>query len=43
MHWRVLDAADGLQAEGRVVVADLLAHQPWPEAGAIDLHPMVPG
>ncbi len=39
MHWRVLDAADGLRAEGRVVVADLLAHQPWPETGAIDLHP----
>ena len=42
MHWRVIDAADGLQAEGRVVVADLLAHQPWPETGAIDLHRMEP-
>lgn len=43
MHWRVVDAADGLQAEGRVVVADLLAHQPWPEPDTIDIHPMVPG
>lgn len=43
MHWRVFDAADGLQAEGRVVVADLLAHQPWPEPGAIDIHRMVAG
>ena len=25
------------QAEGRIVVADLLDHQPWPEAGSIDL------
>ena len=42
MHWRILDAADGLQAEGRVVVADLLGHQPWPDDGAIDLHRMEP-
>lgn len=35
MHWRIVDAADGLLDEGHVVVADLLAHQPWPEeAGA---------
>lgn len=33
-------SADGLQAEGRVVVVDLLEHQPWPEAGAIDPHPL---
>ncbi len=38
MHWRVVDAADGMLAEGRVAVADLLGHQPWPEDGAIDLH-----
>jgi len=38
MHWRVVDAADGMLAEGRVVVADLLGHQPWPDDGAIDLH-----
>jgi hypothetical protein len=38
LHWRILDAADGLQEEGRVVVADLLDHQPWPEAGAVDVH-----
>jgi Transmembrane protein of unknown function (DUF3556) len=32
MHWRVVDAADGLVDEGRIVVANLLAHQPWPDA-----------
>jgi hypothetical protein len=37
MHWRVVDAADGLREEGRIVVADLLDHQPFPEAGAIDV------
>jgi hypothetical protein len=42
MHWRVIDAADGMLAEGRVVVADLLGHQPWPDDGAIDLHRMEP-
>lgn len=30
MHWRIVDAAEGLIDEGRVVVADLLDHQPWP-------------
>lgn len=39
MHWRILDAADGLVEEGHVVVADLLDHQPWPEPGAVDVHP----
>ena len=29
MHWRIVDAADGLIAEGHVVVADLLDIQPW--------------
>jgi hypothetical protein len=38
MHWRIADAADGLLDEGRIVVADLLDHQPWPEDGAIDVH-----
>ena len=38
MHWRVVDAADGLVDEGRILVADLLDHQPWPEEGAIDVH-----
>ena len=38
VHWRILDAADGLVEEGRVVVADLLDHQPWPDDGAIDVH-----
>ena len=37
MQWRVVDAADGPQAEGRILVADLLDHQPWPDEGAIDL------
>lgn len=40
LHWRVVDAADGLLTEGRVVVADLLDHQPWPADGAIDPHPL---
>jgi hypothetical protein len=30
MHWRIVDAADGQLDEGRIVVADLLDHQPWP-------------
>jgi hypothetical protein len=38
MHWRIVDAAEGLVDEGRIVVADLLDHQPWPEDGAIDVH-----
>ena len=38
LQWRVVDAADGLQADGRIVVADLLDHQPWPEASTIELH-----
>jgi len=37
MDWRVVDAADGLVDEGRIVVRDLLDHQPWPEEGAIDV------
>ena len=37
MHWRIVDAASGLLDEGRVVVQDLLAHQPWPEDDAIDI------
>ncbi len=37
MHWRIVDAADGLLEEGHIVVADLLAYQPWPE-GDIDPH-----
>ncbi len=42
MHWRVVDAADGTLSEGRVVVADLLGHQPWPGDGAIDPHRLEP-
>jgi Transmembrane protein of unknown function (DUF3556) len=42
MHWRVVDAADGLLDQGHIVVADLLAHQPWPE-GDIPLHVEVAG
>ena len=38
VHWRIVDAADGLVEEGRIVVADLLDHQPWPEEGAVDVH-----
>lgn len=30
VHWRIVDAADGLVDEGRILVADLLDHQPWP-------------
>lgn len=30
MHWRIVDAADGQLDEGRILVTDLLAHQPWP-------------
>lgn len=37
MHWRIVDAAEGLVDEGRIVVRDLLGHQPWPE-GDIPLH-----
>jgi hypothetical protein len=36
-EWRYVDAAQGELDRGRVNVADLLAHQPWPEAGAVDL------
>jgi len=36
-EWRYVDAVDGELDHGRVNVADLLAHQPWPEPGAIDL------
>jgi len=35
MQWRIVDAADGRIAEGRILVADLLTHQPWPEDEAI--------
>jgi hypothetical protein len=42
MHWRVVDAADGRLAEGRVVVTDLLGHQPWPADDAIDPHRLEP-
>ena len=42
VHWRIVDAADGLVEEGRIVVADLLDHQPWPEEGSIDLHAVEP-
>jgi hypothetical protein len=39
MHWRIVDAADGLVDEGRVLVADLLDHQPWPtQPDRIELH-----
>jgi hypothetical protein len=38
LHWRIVDAADGLVAEGHVVAADLQAHPPFPEEGAVDLH-----
>jgi hypothetical protein len=38
MHWRIVDAADGLIAEGRVVTADLLEIQPW--GGEVDLGPI---
>lgn len=37
MHWRVVDAADGLLEEGRILARDLLAHQPVPEPGAVDV------
>ncbi len=40
MHWRIVDAAEGLVEEGHVEVADLLAHQPFPEADAIDVRPV---
>jgi hypothetical protein len=30
-HWRIVDAATGLIAEGDVNVGDLLASQPWPD------------
>jgi hypothetical protein len=33
MHWRIVDAADGLIAEGHVVVADLVDVQPWAGEG----------
>jgi hypothetical protein len=36
VHWRTVDAATGPLEEGHVVVADLLAHQPFPDPGAID-------
>jgi hypothetical protein len=38
----VVDAADGRLAEGRVVVTDLLGHQPWPADDAIDPHRLEP-
>ncbi|MET0880247.1 MAG: DUF3556 domain-containing protein, partial [Acidimicrobiales bacterium] len=38
LQWRVVDAADGLPADGRIEVADHLDHQPWPEASTIELH-----
>lgn len=37
MHWRIVDAAEGQVAEGRIRVADLLDHQPVPAPGAIDV------
>ncbi|MDX1511780.1 MAG: DUF3556 domain-containing protein [Nitriliruptorales bacterium] len=36
-EWRYVDAAAGELDRGRVHVADLLDHQPWPEPGAINL------
>jgi hypothetical protein len=36
-EWRYVDAAEGELDRGRVNVADLLDHQPWPEPGAVDL------
>lgn len=36
-EWRYVDAATGEIDRGRVNVADLLDHQPWPEPGAINL------
>lgn len=38
MHWRIVDAADGLVDEGRIVTADLLDHQPWPDEATIGIH-----
>jgi len=38
MHWRIVDAADGLVDEGRIVTADLLDHQPWPDEATIGTH-----
>jgi hypothetical protein len=35
MHWRIVDAAAGLMAEGRVATVDLLTIQPW--GGDVDL------
>lgn len=37
LHWRIVDAATGLVEEGRIRVADLLDHQPWPEPGSVDV------
>ncbi|HYF47710.1 MAG TPA: DUF3556 domain-containing protein, partial [Acidimicrobiales bacterium] len=37
LHWRIVDAADGLLEEGHIRVRDLLDHQPWPDEGAIDV------
>ena len=41
MHWRIVDAHDGLIAEGHVVVADLLDVQPW-ASGGLDLGRVAP-
>lgn len=37
MHWRIVDAATGPVEQGRIVTADLGAHQPWPEPGSLDV------
>ncbi len=38
MHWRIVDAADGLVDQGHIRTADLLDHQPWPTGPEIALH-----
>ena len=37
LDWRIVDAATGAIARGRIVTADLLDHQPW-EADGLALH-----
>ena len=38
MHWRIVDAADGLVDQGHIRTTDLLDHQPWPTGPDIALH-----
>ncbi len=37
LHWRIVDAATGLVEEGRIRVADLRDHQPWPAPDSVDV------